>query len=30
MGTSILTSSADNPRMAAIGAHTLEQVLLAD
>ena len=30
MGTAIATSSADNPRMAAIGAHALEQVLLAD
>jgi aminoglycoside phosphotransferase (APT) family kinase protein len=30
MGTAIATSSAGNPRMAAIGAHTLEQVLLAD
>jgi aminoglycoside phosphotransferase (APT) family kinase protein len=30
MGTAIATSSADNPRMAAIGAHALEQVLLED
>ncbi|MDR2984600.1 MAG: aminoglycoside phosphotransferase family protein [Nocardiopsaceae bacterium] len=28
MGTSIATNSGDNPRMAAIGAHALEQVLL--
>lgn len=29
MGTSIAASSADNPRMAAIGAHALEQVFLS-
>lgn len=30
MGSAIATSSGDNPRMAAIGAHALEQVLLED
>ena len=30
MGTAIATRSGDNPRMAAIGAHALEQVLLED
>jgi hypothetical protein len=28
MGAAIAVSSADNPAMAAIGAHALEQVLL--
>ncbi len=30
IGTAIAVSSDDNPPMAAIGAHALEQVLLAD